>query len=157
MTTPRIRNAQAYKLAPEQLKAMMALEESFRDSGLEAELLELIKLRVSQINGCAFCLHMHSSDLIKLGVDPMKLHVLAAWRESGYYSARERAAFGWAEALTLVSQTHAPDSDYEALRAEFSEEEQVRLTYAIGAINTWNRLAVGFRFAHPIEQVRAAA
>ncbi|QJU56895.1 carboxymuconolactone decarboxylase family protein [Sphingomonas sp. AP4-R1] len=151
MTTPRIRNVQAYKLAPDQLAAMMALEESFKTSGLEPDLLELIKLRVSQINGCAFCLHMHSSDLRKMGVDDMKLHVLAAWRESGYYSARERAAFGWAEAVTLVSQTGVPDADYEALKAEFNEEEQVRLTFAIGAINAWNRLAISFRFAHPIE------
>jgi AhpD family alkylhydroperoxidase len=151
MTTPRIRNAQAYKLAPDQLKAMTALEESFKNSGLEPELLELIKLRVSQINGCAFCLHMHATDLRKMGVDDMKLHVLAAWRESGYYSPRERAAFGWAEALTLISETNAPDADYDALKAEFSEEEQVRLSYAIGAINSWNRIAIGFRFAHPIE------
>ena len=156
MTKQRMSQAQAYKLAPEQMKAMIALEESFKTSGLEPELIDLLKLRVSQINGCAFCLHMHASDLRKLGVDDMKLHLLAGWRESRYFTDRERAALGWAEALTLVSQTHAPDADFAKLAAHFSEEEQVRLTFAIGAINTWNCIAIGFRFAHPVEHHAAA-
>ncbi|MDO6416572.1 carboxymuconolactone decarboxylase family protein [Sphingomonas sp. BIUV-7] len=149
MTTQRISQAQAYKAAPDQMKAMVALEESFATSGLDPELVELLKLRISQTNGCAFCLHMHASDLRKLGVADMKLHLLAGWHESRYFTDRERAALGWAEALTLVSRTHAPDADYAALAAHFSEEEQVRLSFVIGAINLWNRLAIGFRFAHP--------
>ena len=141
--TPRIENP--FKLAPEGIKAMMALEASFKNSGLDHALLELVRLRVSQINGCAFCLHMHSTDLRKEGETEMRLYMLPAWREAPLYSARERAALGWAESLTRLADTGAPDADYEALKAEFSEAEQVQLSLAIGAINAWNRLQVGFR------------
>ncbi|HMA52523.1 MAG TPA: carboxymuconolactone decarboxylase family protein [Magnetospirillaceae bacterium] len=143
MMTPRVQNP--FKLAPEAIKAMMALEASFKNSGLDHALLELINLRVSQINGCAFCIHMHATDLRKNGETEMRLHLLSAWREAPLYSARERAALAWAESLTRLADTGAPDADYDLLRAEFSEAEQVQLTLAIGAINAWNRLQVGLR------------
>jgi AhpD family alkylhydroperoxidase len=145
--TTRIRNPHA--LAPGAIKAMVALEQSFAESGLDHDLLELVRFRVSQINGCAFCLHMHSTDLRKHGESEMRLYIVSAWRESTLYSDRERAALGWAEALTLLPATGAPDDAYETLKAAFSESEQVWLTMAIGAINTWNRLQVGFRVRHP--------
>ena len=147
--TPRIANPHA--LAPEAIKAMMVLEQSFTKSGLDHNLLELVKFRVSQINGCAFCLHMHATDLRRHGESEMRLYMLSAWRESTLYSDRERAALGWAEALTLLPKTGAPDADYDALKAAFSDAEQVWLTMAIGAINTWNRLQVAFRVAHPVD------
>lgn len=145
------------KLAPQLFNAMLALETRLGESGLEKSLLELVKTRVSQINGCAHCLHMHVADARKGGESEMRLHLLAAWRESSLFSARERAALGWAEALTRLADTGAPDADYAALADQFSEAEQVALTFAIGSINTWNRLAVGFRLAHPAEDVLAAA
>lgn len=147
--TPRIANPHA--LVPEAIKAMMALEQSFTKSGLDHDLLELAKFRVSQINGCAFCLHMHATDLRRHGESEMRLYMLSAWRESTLYSNRERAALGWAEALTLLPETGAPDADYDALKAAFFDAEQVWLTMAIGAINTWNRLQVAFRVAHPVD------
>ncbi|WP_267433453.1 carboxymuconolactone decarboxylase family protein [Sphingomonas sp. GM_Shp_1] len=147
--TPRIANPHA--LAPEAIKAMMALEQSFAKSGLDHNLLKLVKYRVSQINGCTFCLHMHSTDLRRHGESEMRLYMLSAWRESTLYSDRERAALGWAEALTRLPETGAPDADYDALKAVFSDAEQVWLTMAIGAINTWNRLQVAFRVAHPVD------
>lgn len=144
-------------LAPASIKAMYTLEASFASSGIEQAIKELVKLRASQINGCAFCIHMHSTDLRKAGESEMRLYMLDAWRESSLYSGRERAALGWTEALTRIADTHAPDADYEALRAEFTDEEQVQLTLMIGAINAWNRLAIGFRAAHPVEGVHASA
>jgi AhpD family alkylhydroperoxidase len=153
--TPRIANPHA--LAPAALKAMYGLEQALAGTGLDHNLLELMKLRVSQMNGCAFCIHMHATDLRKHGEGELRLHMLPAWRESTLYSDRERAALAWAEALTRLSETHAPDADYDVLQAAFSQEEQVHLTYAIGAINLWNRLAVGFRVAHPVDEIRAAA
>jgi len=147
--TPRIANPHA--LAPEAIKAMMVLEQSFTKSGLDHDLLELVKFRVSQINGCAFCLHMHATDLRRHGESEMRLYMLSAWRESTLYSDRERAALGWAEALTRLPETGAPDADYDALKAAFSDAEQVWLTMAIGAINIWNRLQVAFRVAHPVD------
>ncbi|QNE31073.1 carboxymuconolactone decarboxylase family protein [Sphingomonas sp. NBWT7] len=147
--TPRIDNPSA--LFPAGIKAMMTLEQALHAAGLDSVLLELVKLRASQINGCAFCIHMHATFLRRHEVAEMKLYMLDAWRESTLYSARERAALGWTEALTLLAETKAPDRDYEALREQFSDEEQVQLTLAIGAINTWNRLQVGFRAAHPPE------
>lgn len=147
--TPRIANPHA--LAPEAITAMMALEQSFTKTGLDHDLLELVKFRVSQINGCAFCLHMHATDLRRHGESEMRLYMLSAWRESTLYSDRERAALGWAEALTLLPKTGAPDADYDALKAAFSDAEQVWLTMVIGAINTWNRLQVAFRMAHPVD------
>lgn len=145
------------KLAPEQIKAMMALEASFAKSSLEEGLRHLVKLRASQINGCAFCIHMHSTDARKHGESEMRLYMLNAWRESPLYSDRERAALAWTDALTLVAQTGAPDADYELVKAQFSEAEQVQLTLLIGTINVWNRLQVGFRAAHPVSEKDKAA
>lgn len=153
--TARVPNAQM--LVPEGIKAMLALEKSFHESGLDPVLMDLVKLRASQINGCAFCIHMHATDLRGNGESEMRLYMLDAWRESTLYSDRERAALGWTEALTRVAKTHAPDADYAALKAQFSDGEQVQLTLLIGAINVWNRVNVGLRTPHPVEQARAAA
>jgi AhpD family alkylhydroperoxidase len=118
------------------------------DASLEHSLVELVKMRASQINGCAYCIKMHSADARKAGETEDRLYLLNAWRESHLYTPRERAALAWTEALTLLSETGAPDADYEELKAHFTEEEQVKLTLVIGAINTWNRFAVGFRSVH---------
>lgn len=153
--TPRLKNP--HKSAPDGIKAMMALEASFEKSGLEESLRHLVKLRASQINGCAFCIHMHATDARKHGDSEMRLYMLNAWRESPLYSDRERAALAWTEALTLLAQTGAPDADYELVKAQFSEAEQVQLTLLIGAINVWNRLQVGFRASHPVDAKDKAA
>jgi AhpD family alkylhydroperoxidase len=151
------RLANPFKVAPEPIKALMALETTLVNSGLDHNLLELVKLRASQINGCAYCIHMHVSDLRKHGENEMRLHLLSAWRESSLFSPRERAALGWTEALTRLAESGAPDADYDALKAEFSDVEQVNLTLAIGSINVWNRLQVGFRAEHPKDDARHAA
>jgi AhpD family alkylhydroperoxidase len=153
--TPRLNNA--HKFAPDAIKAMTALETSIKDSGIEHSLLHLVKLRASQINGCAFCIHMHTTDARKLGETEMRLYMLNAWRESPLYSERERAALAWTESLTRLAETGAPDADYEVFKAAFNEKEQVYLTMLIGSINVWNRLQVGFRAAHPVEALRAAS
>jgi AhpD family alkylhydroperoxidase len=146
-----------FKSAPEGIKALMALEASFKASGLEPHLMELVKLRASQINGCAFCIHMHATDARAQGESEMRLYMLNAWRESTLYNDRERAALAWTEALTRLAETGAPDADYAQIKAVFSEAEQVQLSLLIGAINLWNRLQVGFRAAHPVEPARDAA
>lgn len=138
-----------FQANPDAYKAMMAVETYLQSCGLEHSLIELIKTRASQINGCAFCLHMHTTDARKAGESEIRLHLLAAWRESSLYTPRERAALGWTDALTLLPQTGAPDADYAAFQAEFSPAEQVNVTALIGMINLWNRLAVGFRLDHP--------
>jgi AhpD family alkylhydroperoxidase len=139
----------AYAVAPQGIQKMIELEDFLRNSGLEHSLYELVKLRASQINGCAFCLHMHSRDARAAGETEERLHLLPAWRESTYYTPRERAALAWTEALTHIAQTGAPDADYEGLTPHFSEAEIVNLTMLIGLINSWNRLAVGLRSQHP--------
>ena len=139
----------AYAIAPEGIKKMIELEDILRESGLEFSLYELVKMRASQINGCAFCLHMHSKDARAAGETEERLYLLNAWRESSLYTPRERAALAWTEALTLVAQTAAPDADYDGLKPHFSESEIVHLTLLIGLINSWNRLAVGMRSQHP--------
>ncbi|TAM56355.1 carboxymuconolactone decarboxylase family protein [bacterium] len=132
--------------SPAVLNGMMELEQAVRKhGGLESSLLELVKMRASQINGCAYCLDMHSKDARAAGETEQRLYGLSAWREAPYYTDRERAALAWAEALTLVSESHAPDDVYAEMRAHFSEPEAVALTMAIIAINGWNRLAIGFR------------
>ena len=152
--TPRI---DYYKAAPKVRDAMMAVELASRETSVPLTVRELVKVRVSQINGCAFCIHMHATDLRKHGESEMRLYMLNAWRESTLYTPRERAALAWTEALTRVSETGAPDEDYALLQAEFTEAEQVNLTFAIGAINVWNRVQVGFRAAHPVEKIGDAA
>ncbi len=138
-----------YAIAPEALKPLLALEESIKKSSLEHSLIELVKMRASQINGCAYCLHMHSADARKAGESEARLYLLNAWHESALYTPRERAALAWTEALTLLPQTHAPDADYEEAMRHFSEQEMVMLTLLIGTINTWNRIAVALRSHHP--------
>ena len=133
------------KAFPNGFEAMLGLEHAVRSSGLEPLLLELVKLRASQINGCAYCLDMHSKDARAQGEDEQRLHVLAAWREAPFYSPRERAALAWCEALTALPQTGAPDDVFADLEAQFSPEEIAALTFQIVAINGWNRLAVGLR------------
>ncbi|OKO68621.1 carboxymuconolactone decarboxylase family protein [Bradyrhizobium sp. NAS96.2] len=145
-----------YQAAPETIKALVAVESQINASGLEQSLIELVKTRASQINGCAYCINMHTEDARKHGETEQRLYLLNAWRESPLYSERERAALAWTEALTLVSETHAPDADYEAVRAQFTDSELVNLTTLIGAINAWNRIAIGFRAVHPVK-VKAAA
>lgn len=138
-----------FAAAPDTMRPMLDLEKQVRECGLEHSLIALVKTRASQINGCAFCIHMHTRDARADGETEERLYLLDAWRESPLYTARERAALAWTEALTLISQTHAPDQDYHALREQFSEEEQVKLTLLIATINAWNRLAIGFRSVHP--------
>jgi AhpD family alkylhydroperoxidase len=140
----------AYQAAPAVMKAMMALESQVVANGLEPVLMELVKIRASQINGCAFCLHMHTRDARAKGEKEERIYLLDAWRESPLFSPRERAALAWTEAVTLVSQTHVPDEVYEQARAEFSEEELVKLTLLVTTINAWNRFAISFRSIHPV-------
>ena len=139
------RRIDAIKVAPGARQAMYALETYVRQSGLEHSLLELVKMRASQINGCAYCLDMHSKDARAAGETEQRLYCLNAWEESPFYTDRERAALEWTEAVTLVAQTHVPDEIYERVRQHFSETELVNLTMAIVAINGWNRLNVAFR------------
>jgi AhpD family alkylhydroperoxidase len=124
------------------IQAMLGLERQVRKAGLDNTLLDLVRMRASQINGCAYCLDMHSKDARANGETEQRLYGLAAWRETPYYSARERAALEWTEALTLVSETHAPDDVFEHVREQFSEDELLHLTLAIVAINGWNRLNI---------------
>jgi AhpD family alkylhydroperoxidase len=130
------------KYAQEPLKSMLALEKYITESGLEPKLVHLVKMRASQINGCAYCLDMHSLDARAAGESEQRLYTLEAWRETPFFTDRERAALDWTEALTLIAQTHAPDEIYEALKPHFSEKEIVDLTLVVGTINLWNRLAI---------------
>ena len=139
---PRISFA---KVAPEGMHALSELERYVRRSTLDPALLELVRLRASQINGCAYCMDMHTKDARAAGESEQRLYVLSGWREAPFYTERERAALAWTEALTLISQTNAPDDVYEMVRTKFSEKELVDLTLAIVAINAWNRLSIGFR------------
>ena len=133
------------KFAPEVIRSLYAIERYLHDSGIDVRLLHMVKLRVSQINGCAFCIDMHWKDARAAGESEQRLCGLDAWRESPYYNDRERAALDWAESITLVSQTHVPDEVFERLRGQFSEKEIVDLTHAVAMINLWNRLAIPFR------------
>ena len=145
-----------YAAAPETMKAVAAIEPVIAASGLEPSLIELVKTRASQINGCAYCIHMHTKDARAHGETEERLYLLNAWRESPLYTEKERAALAWTEALTLISETHAPDDVYAEMRKHFSEAEAVNLTVLIGAINTWNRIAIGFRALHPVKASKAA-
>jgi AhpD family alkylhydroperoxidase len=127
------------------IQAMLGLERQVRQAGLDQKLLDLVRMRASQINGCAYCLDMHSKDARANGETEQRLYGLEAWRETPYYSARERAALEWTEALTLVAETHVPDDVYERVREQFSENELVHLTLAIVSINGWNRLNIAAR------------
>jgi AhpD family alkylhydroperoxidase len=133
------------KVMPAAVEAMVGLQGAADNGGLEPKLVELVKVRASQLNGCAYCLDMHSKDARSIGEDEQRLQVLAAWRETPFYNKRERAALAWCESLTLLPETGAPDNIYAELTDHFSPEEIVALTLQVVAINGWNRLAVGFR------------
>jgi AhpD family alkylhydroperoxidase len=138
----------AMELAPGAYAALRGVEAYLRDCGLEHALLELVKMRASQINGCAYCLDMHSRDARRRGETEQRLYLLNAWRESPLYSDRERAALAWTECLTRVASQGAPDAEYQALTRQFSPVEIVNLSTAIGMINLWNRLMIGMRGQH---------
>jgi AhpD family alkylhydroperoxidase len=131
--------------APGAYKAMLGLEQYLHECGLEEALIHLIKLRTSQINGCAYCLDMHWKDLRALGESEQRLYSLDAWRECPFYTDRERAALQWTEAVTLVTNGHVPDEVYEEVRLHFSEKELADLTLAVATINAWNRLSISAR------------
>jgi AhpD family alkylhydroperoxidase len=134
-----------HRVAPRALQAMMGLQTYVNESGLPHALLHLVKMRASQVNGCAYCLDMHSKDARAAGETEQRLYLLDAWREAPLYTPAERAALEWTEALTRVSDGHVPDAAYEAVRAHFSEQEVVDLSLAVVAINGWNRLSIAFR------------
>lgn len=134
-----------YKASPEALKALIALEVALGKLNLDPLLVDLVKLRASQINGCAYCVDLHASDARKKGETERRLYALPVWRETPFFTAREHAALAWTEAVTSIAGAPPSDEDYDALRSAFSESEMVNLTVAIGLINTWNRLAIAFR------------
>jgi AhpD family alkylhydroperoxidase len=134
-----------YKASPKGYQAMAALEHFVMSCGLERPLLELVKMRASQINGCAYCLDMHSKDARALGETEQRLYLLNAWRESPLYTERERAALEWTEAVTLIAGKDVPDDQYERVAKQFTSEELANLTLAIATINSWNRLSIPFR------------
>lgn len=134
-----------YTAGPDVIKAMIGVENQINKSALDILLKELVRLRASQINGCAFCLDMHVTDARKAGESERRLATVSAWRETPFFSERERAALEWTEALTLVSQHHVPDAVWEAVRPHFTEAELVELTLLITSINSWNRFAIAFR------------
>lgn len=133
------------KTWPDGGRAIAQMDRAVRASSLEPDLVELVKIRASQINGCGFCLDIHVKDAHAIGVDTLKMDTLATWREVPYFSPRERAALGWTESLTLIAETGVPDADWDAVSAAFNPEEIVVLSLAIVAINAWNRIELGFR------------
>jgi AhpD family alkylhydroperoxidase len=134
-----------YKANPLAIKAMYAVEERVGKSSLEKPIAELVRLRASQINGCAFCVDMHVADARKGGETERRLATVVVWRETPFFTDRERAALEWTEALTLISQNHVPDAVWEAVKPHFTDEEMVDLTLLVSSINSWNRLAIAFR------------
>ena len=144
----------AYKAGPAAMQAVQQAEAYIQQCGLERSLIELVKMRASQINGCAYCLDVHSKDAHRQGESEQRLYLLDAWHESSIYTPRERAALAWTDALTRVAETHAPDTVYDEVRQHFADKELVDLTTLIGLINLWNRLAIGFRYQPSEEQAR---
>ena len=151
--TPRVN---LVTTAPGALQTWFEFGNSTLRSGLEESLMELVKIRASQINGCAGCLYMHTAAARKNGESEERIYLLNAWRESSLYTDRERAALEWTETLTLVADRRAPDDVYERLKAQFTNEEQVKLTLLIVAINGWNRLQIGFGGTHPASERKVA-
>lgn len=145
------------KYAQDAQKSLFALERYLSTCGLDHKLIHLLKLRASQINGCAFCIDMHSKDARALGETEQRLYELNAWRETPFYTDKERAALEWTEVVTLVSQTHVPDETFEQLKKHFSEKEIVDLTLLVAVINVWNRLAISTRAVPGTYQPRHAA
>ena len=152
--TPRMN---IFQSAPDGSKAMMAVEASIEKSGLERSLLHLVRLRASQINGCAFCIQMHAKEAVENGESDMRIHLLDGWRDSPLFTDRERAALNWTESLTRIVKTHAPDQDYAQLQSQFNHTEIGYLTLLVGAINLWNRVQIGLRAVHPVEEQATAA
>jgi AhpD family alkylhydroperoxidase len=151
--TPRLN---IFETAPEATKAMMAVEAAIGKSGLEQGLLVLVRLRASQINGCAFCIHMHVNEAVRHGESHMRIHLLDGWRDSPAFTDRERAALTWTESLTRIAKTHASDADYALLQSQFDATEIAHLTLAIGTINLWNRAQIALRAVHPVDAPAAA-
>ena len=150
---PRI---QFYNAAPDLIKQVQVLNKAVDECGLEQGLLHLVKLRASQINGCSFCVDMHSKEAMRDGDTQQRVFLVSAWKESPLFSERERAALAYTEAVTLISDAGVPDALYEATREHFSDEELVKLSVAIGMINVWNRLCVPFHAIHTVERAKAA-
>lgn len=145
-----------YKAAPDAMKALAALETSVQALGLEPSLADLVKIRASQINGCAYCIEMHTREARARGEKEERLYLLGAWRDSPLYTERERAALAWTEAVTLVSETHVPDAVYAEASRHIEPCELVKLTLLVATINAWNRVAIGFRAVHPVHIVKRA-
>lgn len=146
-TVVRTASSDIKRFLPGLYPAINALSDSSEPAGLESELIELVNLRASQINGCAYCVQYHTSNLREMGIADAKITLTVVWQEAGLFSEREQAAFAWTEAITLIAHDHAPDAAYDAARVVFSEPELVGLTAAIATINVWNRFGVAFRYA----------
>jgi AhpD family alkylhydroperoxidase len=144
-------------VAPQLMQTFVDFSTEMAKTGIEPSLAELVKIRASQINHCAFCLHMHSREALAQGESELRITMLAAWRESPLYSDRERAALAWTESLTQLPERGAPDDVYAEMGAQFSQEEQVKLTMLIGVINAWNRFGVGFHAVHSVATPKAVA
>ena len=134
-----------YDAASDAIKALSTLEATVRTLGIDPRLLDLIKLRASQINGCAYCVDMHAAELRKAGETERRMDALCVWRDTPFFTVRERAVLAWTEAVTRISETHAPDEDYEVLKSEFNERERANITLAITTIKCWNRVSIAFR------------
>lgn len=134
-----------YRASPNAIKALLSLEDHIRKSSLEKPLIELVRLRASQINGCAYCVHLHDSDARKADETAQRLATVCVWQESPFFTDKERAALAWTESLTLIAQTHVPDTSWEQVKPHFNEQEIVDLTLLVNAINSWNRFAIAFR------------
>ena len=147
---------QFFARAPELMKAVSALNKAVEECGLEEGLMHLVKLRASQINGCSYCVEMHSREARRDGETETRLYLVAAWKESPLFSERERAAFAWTEAVTLIAGNGVPDALYASTLEHFSEEELVKLSVALGMINIWNRLCIPFHAIHPMPAAKAA-
>ena len=141
----------AYEISPAGTGALRGVETYLRQCGLGVRLIELVKMRASQINHCAYCLDMHSKELRRAGESEQRIHLLNGWRESPLHTPRERAALAWTEAVTRIAETEAPDEVYEEVRRHFDDTELVDLTTLIGMINLWNRLAISLRYEHPTD------
>lgn len=138
------------RLAPALYRAVAALDLAVQRCGLDSRILHLVRLRASQINGCAFCVDLHVKEALADGLAPQMLHLVSVWRESPFFDGRDRAALEWTESVTLAAETGVPDAAFDAVRAAFTEEEIAQLTVAIGTINVWNRIAVSSRRQHPV-------
>ncbi|WP_415920867.1 carboxymuconolactone decarboxylase family protein [Tateyamaria sp. SN6-1] len=157
MTKEQIQRVDHFGVASELFQPMLDQEKLLRQSGLEHSLIDLVKLRTSQINGCAYCINMHWQDAIAKGERAERLYLLDAWQDASVYSEREVAALAWTEALTHIETSRASDADYAQIEAHFSPREQVALSLVINAINAWNRIAIGFRMPHGLPKAAQAA